>query len=50
MPKTLQDYEVDEIVTLLEELRNRCAEDGSGLLDEIDSVLDLLEEGKDTDE
>jgi hypothetical protein len=42
---TLEEYEVDEIITLLEELRYRAErEDDTDTVSEIDSVLDLLRE------
>ena len=42
--KTLQDYEIDEIITLLQELRYRSRDDDSGIVEEIDSVMELLEQ------
>lgn len=48
MPKTLQDYERDEVVDLLREFRFRSIHEPA-LTDEIDSVLALLEEQEDTD-
>jgi hypothetical protein len=42
--KTLQNYEVDEIVMLLQELRYRASQvDDEDLVDELDSVLAMLE-------
>lgn len=48
MPKTLQDWEKDEVVDLLREFRFRSAHEPA-LTDVIDSVLALLEE-EETDE
>jgi hypothetical protein len=45
--KTLQPYEVDEVVTLLSELRYRAEQDDDvDLLAEIDSVIGLFVETK----
>lgn len=44
--KTLKDYEVDELVTLLEELRYRAEEDDE-IQEEVDSMLALLKDTKD---
>jgi hypothetical protein len=41
--KSLKDYEVDEIITLLQMFRALC-EELPEVQDEIDSVLDLLQE------
>lgn len=48
MPKTLQDWEKDEVVDLLREFRFRSTHEPA-LTDVIDSVLALLEE-EETDE
>lgn len=44
--KTLEDYEVDELVDVLRELKYRHVEDDD-LADEIDSLLDMLKRGDD---
>lgn len=41
--KLLKDYEVDEIVSLLQDFRRRVEEEPE-VQEEIDSVLELLEE------
>jgi hypothetical protein len=43
--KQLEQYQIDEIVTLLQEFRYRSQEE-EDLVEEIDSVLELLEEGE----
>ena len=51
MPKTLADYQCDEVRTLLEELRYRADnEDDVKLVNEIDSVLGLFMEEPEVDE
>lgn len=48
--KTLQDWEVDEIVDVLREFLFRTEEGDPALQAEIQSVLDLLETEHNTDE